>query len=115
VGAARQAAPATRHPPSREIEACYQWLQGEIDAVKPTLIVALGATAAKALLGPRFRITQQRGQVQAREGLPDVLATYHPSFLLRAKDRRKATKSIVNSSTICGTAARYLVQDKSDR
>jgi DNA polymerase len=74
-------------PAQRELEACYQWLEGEIAAVKPALVVALGATAAKALLGARFRITQSRGQVQRREGLPDVLATYHPSFLLRVKDR----------------------------
>src|SRR5687768_3767206 len=74
-------------PAQREIEACYQWLEGELEAIRPALVVALGATAAKVLLGPRFRITQGRGQVQRREGLPDVLATYHPSFLLRIKDR----------------------------
>ena len=74
-------------PAQRELEACYQWLEGEIAAVQPALIVALGATAAKALLGAAFRITQSRGQVQRREGLPDVIATYHPSFVLRTKGR----------------------------
>ena len=74
-------------PAQREIEACYQWLEGEIAAVQPALIVALGATAAKTLLGASFRITQDRGRVEQREGLPDVIATFHPSYLLRLKDR----------------------------
>ena len=101
-------------PAQREIEACHQWLAAELEAVKPRLIVALGATAAKALLGPRFRITQDRGQVQRREGLPDVLATYHPSFLLRVKDRPEGEeihRQFVHDLRI---AAGYLVQDKSD-
>jgi uracil-DNA glycosylase len=102
-------------PAQREIDACYQWLEGEIEAVKPALIVALGATAAKALLGPRFRITQQRGQVQAREGLPDVIATYHPSFLLRVKDRPEGDDIHRQFVDDLRTAARYLVQEKSDK
>jgi DNA polymerase len=102
-------------PAQREIEACYQWLEGEIQSVKPRLIVALGATAAKALLGPRFRITQQRGQVQSREGLPDVLATYHPSFLLRVKGRPEGDDIHRQFVDDLRTAAQYLVQEKSDR
>ncbi|HUQ28510.1 MAG TPA: UdgX family uracil-DNA binding protein [Usitatibacter sp.] len=102
-------------PAQREIEACYQWLEGEMSAVKPRLIVALGATAAKALLGPRFRITQQRGQIQAREGLPDVLATYHPSFLLRVKSRPEGEEIHGRFVHDLRTAAQYLVQEKSDR
>src|SRR5688572_6632096 len=50
-------------PAQREIAACHQWLQGELAAIRPALVVCLGATAAKALLGPRFRITQDRGRV----------------------------------------------------
>jgi uracil-DNA glycosylase family protein len=102
-------------PAQREIDACYQWLEGEIEAVKPALIVALGATAAKALLGPRFRITQQRGQIQAREGLPDVIATYHPSFLLRVKDRPEGEEIHRQFVDDLRTAAGYLVQEKSDK
>jgi len=102
-------------PAQREIEACFQWLEGEIEAVKPKLIVALGATAAKALLGPRFRITPSRGQVQRREGLPDVLATYHPSFLLRVKIRPEGEEVHRQFVDDLRTAARYLVQDKSDK
>jgi uracil-DNA glycosylase len=74
-------------PAQRELDACYQWLEGEIGAIQPDLILALGATAAKALLGTTFRITQHRGQLQRREGLVDVIATYHPSYLLRLKGR----------------------------
>ena len=101
-------------PAQREIEACYQWLQGEIEAIRPALVVALGATAAKTLLGPRFRITQSRGQVQQREGLPDVIATYHPSFLLRIKDRPEGDQAYGEFVDDIRAASRY-VQDDSDR
>jgi len=101
-------------PAQREIEACYQWLEGEMEAVKPRVIVCLGATAAKVLLGPRFRITQQRGQVQSREGLPDVLATFHPSYLLRLKDRPGGDEAHAQFVDDLKTAAQYLLQDDSD-
>jgi len=74
-------------PAQREIEACHQWLEREMATVRPALVVCLGATAAKSLLGPSFRITKDRGRIQHREGLPAILATYHPSYLLRLKDR----------------------------
>ncbi|HET9652853.1 MAG TPA: UdgX family uracil-DNA binding protein [Usitatibacter sp.] len=101
-------------PAQREVEACYQWLQGEIEAIRPALVVALGATAAKALLGSRFRITQSRGQVQSREGLPDVIATYHPSFLLRTMDRPEGDEIHAQFVDDLRIAARY-VQDDSDK
>jgi uracil-DNA glycosylase len=101
-------------PAQREIEACMQWLEGEIAAVNPRLIVALGATAAKALLGPKFRITRQRGEIQRREGLPDVLATFHPSYLLRLKGRPGEEEANAQFIHDLRTAARYLLQDKSD-
>jgi DNA polymerase len=102
-------------PNQREIQACFQWLESEIETVKPRIIVCLGATAAKALLGPRFRITQQRGQVQSREGLPDVIATWHPSYLLRLKDRPGGDEAYEEFVGDLKTAARYLVPDDSDR
>jgi uracil-DNA glycosylase len=74
-------------PAQREVEACLQWLEGEIAAVQPAIIVCLGATAAKALLGAAFRITASRGELRRPEGLPPVIATFHPSYLLRLKDR----------------------------
>jgi uracil-DNA glycosylase len=103
-----------KSPAQREIEACYQWLESEMETVKPRVIVALGATAAKVLLGPRFRITQQRGDVQAREGLPDVIATWHPSYLLRLKDRPGGDEAYKQFVADLKTAAQYLVPDDSD-
>src|SRR5436305_319583 len=101
-------------PAQREIEACYQWLEGEMAAIRPAVIVALGATAAKTLLGPRFRITQSRGQVQSREGLPDVIATFHPSYLLRLKGRPGEDEAYAQFVSDLRLASRYL-QDKSDK
>jgi DNA polymerase len=100
-------------PAQREIEACYQWIVGEVEAIKPRLIVALGATAAKALLGASFRITQDRGKVQRREGLPDVIATFHPSYLLRLKGRPGEAEAWRHFVGDLETAARY-VKDSSD-
>ncbi|HEY1978351.1 MAG TPA: UdgX family uracil-DNA binding protein [Candidatus Baltobacteraceae bacterium] len=74
-------------PRTIEIRACEPWLQAEIAVVKPAIVVALGATAAQALLGPKFRLTPNRGRVL--EGLVPaaaVIATVHPSSILRAPD-----------------------------
>jgi DNA polymerase len=74
-------------PNAREIRACRPWLEAELREVKPKVIVVLGATAAQALLGPTFRVTQQRGQPLEGTGLaPFVLATVHPASILRAPD-----------------------------
>ena len=95
-------------PAQREIEACSQWLHGEIEAIRPSLIVALGATAAKALLGPGFRITRDRGKVQRREGLPDVIATFHPSYLLRLKGREGEEEAWRQFTADLEAAARHV-------
>lgn len=74
-------------PASREINACRPWLDAEIEAVGPRVIVAMGATAAQAFLGPKFRITRERGQwIERGDDGPALLATYHPSAILRAPD-----------------------------
>lgn len=70
-------------PGAAEIAACLPWLEAEIAAVAPTALVCLGATAAQALLGPKFRVTRQRGVPVASNLAPRVLATVHPSSLLR--------------------------------
>lgn len=75
-----------KKPNSLEITACHQWLEAEIELVKPQIIVCLGATAAQALLGRSFRVTQQRGQVLPFELAPHIVATVHPSAILRAQD-----------------------------
>jgi uracil-DNA glycosylase len=69
-------------PNAEEIAACRPWLDGELAAVEPEVVLALGATAAKALLGSSFRVTKQRGEVIERDGLL-LTATLHPSALLR--------------------------------
>lgn len=73
-------------PRAIEIQACSPWLQAEIERVRPDVVVALGATAAQALLGSRFRLTQHRGEFQSSLLAPRVLATVHPSSILRAPD-----------------------------
>lgn len=73
-------------PSAGEIAACRPWLDAEIACVRPRLIVCLGATAAQALLGKDFRVTRQRGQVLPSLLGPPILATIHPSAILRAED-----------------------------
>ena len=73
-------------PNAAEINACRPWLDGEIATVKPHLLVLLGATAAQALLGRDFRVSVQRGQLMERPALPPMMATVHPSSILRAPD-----------------------------
>jgi DNA polymerase len=76
-------------PDRAEVEACRPWLEAEIERVKPELIVALGATAAQALLGRSFRVTKQHGEVLPSD-LGPTLATVHPSAILRAPDEVRA-------------------------
>jgi DNA polymerase len=73
-------------PNAREIAACRPWLDAEIALLHPSVVVCLGATAAQALLGKSFKVTQMRGEIVAAEFAPAVMATVHPSSLLRAPD-----------------------------
>src|SRR5213596_3357866 len=75
-----------KKPNAGEIKACRPWLEAEISLVKPKLIVCLGATAAQALLGPKFRVSKQRGQFIESTLAPYIIATVHPSSILRAPD-----------------------------
>jgi uracil-DNA glycosylase len=88
-----------KKPNAQEISACRPWLEAEISVVKPQVIVALGATAAQALLGPKFRVTKQRGEFIESTLAPYVMATVHPSAILRAPDdetRRLEYRRFVN-------------------
>jgi DNA polymerase len=88
VGASRQA----------EIGACRPWLEAELAVVKPQVLVCLGATAAQALLGRSFKVSRQRGVLVVSPLAPRVLATVHPSSILRAPDdetRRRETEKFV--------------------
>ncbi len=75
-----------KKPDATEIAACRSWLDAEMQLVKPTIVICLGATAAQALLGSSFRVTRQRGQLLPFEGVDHLLATVHPSSILRAPD-----------------------------
>jgi DNA polymerase len=81
-------------PGSLEIRACGPWLEAEIAAVSPRALVCLGATAAQALLGAAFRVTRDRGRFLDSSLAPLVLATVHPSSLLRAPDEASRTAEI---------------------
>jgi DNA polymerase len=80
-------------PAQREIDACRQWLEREIQAVQPEVIVALGATAARALIGKDFKVSVMRGQLVKSPLAPCVFATFHPSALLRLKDEAEKEKA----------------------
>jgi uracil-DNA glycosylase family protein len=75
-----------KKPKSDEIRACRPWLEAELAALQPELVVCLGATAAQAVLGSTFRVTQGRGVIVESTLAPRVLATVHPSSILRAPD-----------------------------
>ena len=77
---------ASTAPSGSEVAACAPWLQAEVQLVKPKMIVCFGATAAQALLGNKFRLTTERGIPQPHPWAPYVVATIHPSAILRVPD-----------------------------
>jgi uracil-DNA glycosylase len=85
-------------PNAEELAACRPWLDAELSVLHPRVLVVLGATAAQALLGRSFRVTKQRGVPVDSKLAPNVLATVHPSSILRAPDeaaRREAYTAFV--------------------
>jgi DNA polymerase len=77
-----------KKPRYSEIQACRPWLDAEIDAVRPEVIICMGATAAQALLGKEFSVLRQRGRSVPSDLAPFVMATVHPSSILRAREDR---------------------------
>jgi uracil-DNA glycosylase family protein len=76
-----------KKPNAMEIAACRPWFDAEVKALKPEIVICLGATAAQALLGRDFKVTQRRGEVIADSSIaPLLMATIHPSAILRAPD-----------------------------
>jgi uracil-DNA glycosylase len=73
-----------KRPPAMAIKACRPWLNAELQLLKPEVVVLLGATAAQALLGAQFRVTRDRGKLLGEN--PALIATLHPSAILRAPD-----------------------------
>jgi DNA polymerase len=78
-----------------EIAACRPWLDAELAVVKPRVLVPMGATAAQALLGKQFRVTRDRGRPVESDLAPVVIATVHPSSILRADDREREYRGLV--------------------
>lgn len=88
-----------KKPRDSEIQACRPWLDAELDAVRPKVLVCLGASAAQALLGKDFRVTRDRGKLIPSDLAPNVIATVHPSSILRAQDdesRQSQLESFIN-------------------
>ena len=77
-----------KKPNATEIDACRPWLDAEMAALRPKVIVCLGATAAQTLFGPQFRVTLHRGEFLKSPLAPFVMATVHPSSILRAPDEK---------------------------
>ena len=88
-------------PRKAEVDACLPWLRSELDVLSPDALVLLGATAAKALLGSGFRLTQHRGEALESDLAPLVTATIHPSAILRQRDDERATRSARRSRATC--------------
>ena len=92
-----------KKPRASEVKACRPWLEAELRAVQPSVVVCLGATAAQAVLGPAFKLMRQRGQIVSSAIAPRVVATVHPSAVLRAPDsegRRAAYEMLVSDLRI---------------
>jgi DNA polymerase len=84
------AGPANAQTPSKlEVEACRPWLEAELTRVRPHTVGLLGATAAKALLGPGFKVSERRGEVLEVDFAAAAVATYHPSSVLRGPPEQR--------------------------
>ena len=81
-----------KKPNATEITACKPWLEAEISAIRPKIIVCLGATAAQAVLGGDYRLTKERGTFTPHDWAPQVTATVHPSAILRAPDPERRSQ-----------------------
>jgi DNA polymerase len=98
-------------PNSREMAACKPWLTAEFGVVAPKMVICLGATAAQDLLGSKFKITKERGKIIEDTGIaPMVMATVHPSSILRAPDHDAREKARRDFRDDLAKAAKYLKQ-----
>lgn len=105
-------------PKRIEVMACRPWLEAEIRAVRPSVIVTLGATAAQALLGASFRLTKHRGRFVESTFSPKLLATVHPSAILRAPDdstRRREMAKFIEDLRMAARAMRGAPPKKKGR
>jgi len=98
-----------KKPRQSEIEACRPWLESELEAIRPRVLVCLGASAAQSLLGKDFRVSRDRGKSVASPLAPQVVATVHPSSILRAQDdesRESQMKSFVEDLKLVARLAK---------
>ena len=95
-----------QRPDAAEVAACRPWLDAELAAVSPRVLVALGATAAQALFGRSFRVTQHRGQLVDSPLAPCATATVHPSSILRSDDRDREYDAFVEDLRFIRTLLR---------
>jgi uracil-DNA glycosylase len=93
-------------PNAAEVAACRPWLDAELAVVKPKVLVCLGATAAQALLGRQFRVSKERGVPVESELAPVVMATVHPSSILRSDDREAEMALFVEDLRLAAKALR---------
>ncbi|MET8678861.1 UdgX family uracil-DNA binding protein [Streptomyces sp. NPDC004647] len=97
-------------PTLREVAACRPWLEAELDVLAPEIVVTLGATAGKSLMGSSFHVTQERGVLRPMNGAagtdsrPQLVATIHPSAVLRARDRDSVYGGLVSDLTVVAQA-----------
>jgi uracil-DNA glycosylase len=101
-----------KKPRDSEIQACRPWLDAELAVVKPKILVCLGATAAQSLLGKDFRVSRQRGQIVESPLAPHVVATVHPSSILRAQDDESRHAQMQAFIQDLKHVARFLKGDK---
>ena len=101
-------------PNAAEIGACRPWLEAEVALVRPRVLVCLGATAAQALLGRTFRVTQMRGQFVESPLAPLVTATVHPSSILRAPDDESRRQEMREFVADLKKVAKKLPRSRSD-
>ena len=105
-----------KKPRAEEIRACRPWLEGELKAIRPRVLVALGATAAQALFGRTFSVTRERGELVPSTYAPIALATVHPSSILRAPDeearREQMAQFVEDLKKAAKLAQRDADQDK---
>ncbi len=101
-----------RSPLAPEIEACLPWLELELELVQPKVLVCLGATAARALLGREFRVSRDRGRFVPSARAPHVTATVHPSALLRIADAGERRAAFVRFAADFAPVAAVLDRDR---
>jgi DNA polymerase len=95
-------------PNSRDIAACRPWLEAELRLVRPELVVCMGATAAQTIFGPSFRVTRERGKILSAPLAAKVVATVHPSSLLRQPDRESREREYKNFVADLRVAVKHL-------